>query len=212
MARFVVALTGGISTGKSQVDALFASLGVPVVDADRIAREIVSPGQPALGEIAARFGTAVLAPDGTLERAALRRIVFEDRDARHDLEAIMHPRIRRLVQERCLSADAPYAIASIPLLAEAGASDAYRWVHRVLVVDAPVDLQRERVRHRDGIDAALADRMIAAQASRESRLGLATDVIVNDADMSGLAAPVERLHRLFLEQRPMIATRWPRHA
>lgn len=200
MSAFVVAVTGGISTGKSQVDSLFSLLGVPVVDADRIAREIVEPGQSALAEIAARFGPGVLTADRALDRTALRRIVFEERSARSDLEAITHPRIRRLMEERCLSSTAPYVLASIPLLAEVGAMGAYRWVHRVLVVDAPVALQRERLTRRDGIDSLLADRMIAAQASRESRLRLATDVVVNDSGVDALQGPVGRLHRLFLER------------
>ena len=198
MAAFVVAVTGGISTGKSCVDALFALLGVPVVDADAIAREIVAPGQPALAEIADRFGRSLVTDAGALDRAALRRIVFGDAAARRDLEAITHPRIRQLLQERCRSATATYVIASIPLLAEAGAMDAYRWVSRVLVVDAPIALQRERLQRRDGIDAVLADRMIASQAGRRSRLALATDVVVNDSDTSALEGPVGRLHGLFL--------------
>ena len=198
MARFVVAVTGGIASGKSQVDALFAELGVPVVDADAIAREIVQPGEPALAEIFTRFGRGVMLGDGSLDRAELRRIVFDDVSARRALETITHPRIRKLLQHRCTSAAAPYVVASIPLLAEAGSIDAYRWVSRVLVVDASVSVQGERVERRDGINRALAERMIAAQASRETRLQLATDVIVNDAAINDLLEPVRRLHRIFM--------------
>jgi dephospho-CoA kinase len=210
MAAFVVAVTGGISTGKTRVDALFALLGVPVVDADAIAREIVAPGQPALVEIADRFGRSLVTDGGALDRAALRRIVFGDAAARRDLEAITHPRIRQLLQERCRAATAAYVIASIPLLAEAGAMDAYRWVSRVLVVDAPIALQRERLQRRDGIDAMLADRMIEAQASRRSRLALATDVVVNDSDPSALEDPVGRLHGLFLALAAVTVRQPPR--
>jgi dephospho-CoA kinase len=181
MARLVVAVTGGIASGKSTVDRAFAALGVPVVDADLIAREIVQPGQPALAEIAATFGPGVLTAGGELDRVAMRGRVFDDAGERRKLEHILHPRIRALMLERCAAAPDPYVVASIPLLAEAGAIDAYHWLHRVLVVDAPVALQRARLVQRDGIDACLADRIIATQASRATRLCIATDVVVNDA-------------------------------
>jgi dephospho-CoA kinase len=197
MARFVVAVTGGIATGKSQVDALFLGLGVPVVDADQIAREIVLPGQPALAEIRARFGAGVLSGDGSVDRAALRELIFDAPEARRDLEAIMHPRIRLTMEVRCLAADAPYVIASIPLLAEVGSRAAYPWLHRVLVVDAPIAAQHKRLQRRDGIDDELAAKMIDAQASRRTRLALATDVICNDGPVDALAPPVMRLHQLF---------------
>ena len=197
MAGFVVAITGGIASGKSAVSHLFEQLGVVVADADTAARTVVAAGQPGLAEIAARFGPSILLADGSLDRVQLRARIFDDGAARHDLEAITHPRIRLLLQAQCLAAPGPYAMAAIPLLAEVGAMDAYPWLRRVLVVDAPVTLQRARLVARDGIDAVLADRMIAAQASRGQRLGLATDVIVNDADVAALDEPVRCLDRLY---------------
>jgi len=197
MAGFVVAITGGIASGKSAVCALFESLGITVADADLAARAIVAPGQPALAEIAAQFGPSILLADGSLDRAQLRARIFSDADARQALEAITHPRIRSLLQAQCAAATSPYAIAAIPLLAEVGAVAAYPWLQRILVVDAPLALQRLRLLRRDGIDAALADRMIAAQASREQRLALASDVIVNDGSVQELKAPVVRLDRLY---------------
>jgi len=197
MAGFVVAITGGIASGKSAVSRLFEQLGIVVADADAAAREIVGPGQPALVEIAARFGAAVLLADGTLDRSQVRARIFSDPAARRDLESITHPRIRLALQAQCLRAPGPYAIAAIPLLAETGSIAAYSWLQRILVVDAPVALQRERLMSRDGIDALLAERMIAAQAGREQRLALATDVIVNDAGVTELEAPVRRLDRLY---------------
>ena len=196
MAGFVVGLTGGIASGKSAVASLFEALGIEVADADLAARAVVAPGQPALAEIVARFGDAALLPDGSLDRVHLRAVVFADPAARRDLEAITHPRIRLLLQVQCAAARSPYAIAAIPLLAETGSSNAYPWLSRVLVVDAPESVQRPRLMARDGVDAALATRMIGAQASRAQRLSLATDVIINDAAVYELREPVARLHEL----------------
>jgi len=197
MAGFVVAITGGIASGKSAVCSLFESFGIVVADADVAAREVVAPGQSALAEIAARFGPSVLLADGSLDRAQLRARIFSDAQARHALESITHPRIRSLLQAQCEAATSPYAIAAIPLLAELGAAAAYPWLQRILVVDAPVALQKLRLLRRDGIDAALADRMIAAQAGRKQRLALATDLIVNDGSVSELEPSVRRLDRLY---------------
>jgi dephospho-CoA kinase len=196
MARFVVAITGGVASGKSAVTALFERAGIFVADADAAARAIVAPGQEALEEIARRFGPGILLVDGALDRMQLRTLIFSDASAKHDLEAITHPRIRLLLQAQCSDAPGPYALAAIPLLAEAGAA-AYPWLQRILVVDAPVAEQKARLLLRDGIDDALADRMIAAQASREQRLALATDVLVNDGAMAELDAPVRRLDGLY---------------
>jgi dephospho-CoA kinase len=199
MASFIVAVTGGIASGKSAVCALFARAGVPVADADLIAHEIVAPGTPALAEIAAAFGAGTLAADGSLDRAALRARVFADADARARLEAITHPRIRAELARRCADAPTPYAIAAIPLLAEAGPDPRahWPWLRRILVVDAPTGVQRARLQARDGIDAALAERMLAAQATRAQRLALASDVLVNDAGLDFLERPVRRLDERF---------------
>lgn len=197
MAAFVVAITGGIASGKSAVGLLFEALGVVVADADAAAREVVAPGQPALAEIALRFGSQILLADGSLDRIQLRALVFADPEARLGLEAITHLRIRLLLQAQCAAAPGPYAVAAIPLLAEATSIGGYPWLRRILVVDAPVPLQRARLLHRDSIDPVLAERMIAAQASRERRLALATDVIVNDGGVVDLEAPVRRLDVLY---------------
>ncbi len=197
MAAFVVGLTGGIASGKSAVGILFEQLGAVVADADLAARFVVARGQPALAEIAAAFGEAMLLADGSLDRARLRSHVFNDAAARLALEQITHPRIRLQLQAQCEQAPGAYAIAAIPLRAEAASATAYPWIRRVLVVDAPVALQRKRLMLRDGIDAVLAERMLGAQASREQRLALATDVIVNDAGLEELCQPVERLDHLY---------------
>ena len=199
MAGFVVAITGGIASGKSAVSRMFESLGTVVVDADEAARAVVAPGQPALDEIATRFGSDMIRADQSLDRARLRAHIFSDDSAKRDLEAITHPRIRLMLHAQCLEAPGPYAMVAIPLLAETGAAAAYPWVRRVLVVDSPVALQRVRLVKRDGIDPTLADRMIDAQASREQRLALATDVLVNDCELAALATPVRRLDRLYRE-------------
>jgi dephospho-CoA kinase len=197
MARFVVGVTGGVASGKSAVTALFQSLGVEVADADLAAREVVAPGQPALAEIARRFGPDLLLANGMLNRVRMRALVFEDARARKDLEAITHPRIRDILRARCQAATSPYVITAIPLLAETGVADAYTWLDRRLVVDAPTPIQLARLIARDGVDEPLARRMIQAQASREGRLRLATDVIVNDGSLDELTGPVQRLHHRY---------------
>ena len=193
MADFVVAVTGGVASGKSEVSRRFQACGVTVVDADQAAREIVEPGEPALTEILARFGPALRLADGHLDRRALRQQVFADPQARRDLEAITHPRIRARLATQCRRAPGPYALVAIPLLTEGGGRRAYPWLQRILVVDAPLDMQRRRLQARDGADAGLADRMIQAQASRAERLALADDIIINDGAAAGLDAPIARL-------------------
>jgi dephospho-CoA kinase len=201
MARYIVGLTGGVASGKTAVGRLFEARGVAVADADIAARDAVAPGSEGLAQVVAAFGPEVLAADGTLDRPAMRRRVFADDAARRRLEAIVHPRVRSLLREQCQAAPGPYALAAIPLLAEAvpdaasgeGLRAVYPWLDRVLVVDVPVAVQRTRLLARDGIDEALADRMIAAQASRAQRLAIADDVIVNDAALEALDAHVAEL-------------------
>lgn len=191
-----VALTGGIASGKSAVAALFEARGVPVVDSDAIAREIVAPGSPALEAIRRRFGERILQGDGTLDRRALREQVFADPVARRDLEAITHPAIRARMQEWSQSVTGPYQIHMIPLLVESGGR---RDFDRVLVVDCPEELQIQRVMQRDGVDANSARNILAAQASRAARLAIADDVIVNDGDRDKLSQDVDALHRRYLQ-------------
>ncbi|MBO9747621.1 dephospho-CoA kinase [Xanthomonas phaseoli pv. dieffenbachiae] len=192
MSDFIVGLTGGIASGKSALAAEFEKLGVPVIDADVVARQVVMPG-PVLDCIIDRFGQGVLLPDGTLDRSALRKIVFADVTQRKALEAITHPAIRAELQRAAQAAESPYAIVAIPLLTEAGGRIAYPWLDRVLVIDAPVELQHARLMRRDGSTPELADQMIAAQASREQRLALADDVVVNDGQPAHLIRAAHEL-------------------
>ena len=193
-----VGLTGGIAAGKSSVAAAFAALGVPVLDADHAARVVLAPGSAGLDAVIDRFGADVLRGDGSLDRAALRRQVFADAETRRALEAIVHPRVRVWLHEHLQALDAPYALLAIPLLRETW--PAYDWLDRVLVVDAPATLQRARLLQRDGIDAALADAMLAAQADRAARLALAHDVIDNRGTHADLQARVAALHAGYLRR------------
>ena len=199
MSHFVIGLTGGIAAGKSEVSRRFEALGITVADADLAARAVVAPGSEGLARIAAHFGTEILLADGQLDRAALRARIFDSAQDRQALEAITHPAIRQQLRQACEQAEGPYAIAAIPLLTEAGGRQQYPWLDRILVVDVPVAVQHARLMQRDGIDTALADRMIAAQASREARLALADDVVVNDGHPDHLQAHVERLDRAYRE-------------
>ncbi|KGM56558.1 dephospho-CoA kinase [Lysobacter arseniciresistens ZS79] len=197
MSEFIIGVTGGVASGKSEVTRRFEALGVAVADADVAAREAVAVGSEGLAEVVAAFGRDVLAADGSLDRAAMRRHVFADHAARLQLEAIIHPRVRRMLRDQCESAAGAYAFAAIPLLAEGGGRAAYPWLDRVLVVDVPVEVQRERVMRRDQVNAALAESMIAVQASREQRLAIADDVIVNDGPLDALDAHVAALDGLY---------------
>ncbi|WP_314101874.1 dephospho-CoA kinase [uncultured Stenotrophomonas sp.] len=197
MSQFVVGLTGGVAAGKSEVSRRFEALGIVVADADVAARAVVAPGSDGLDRIVAHFGSGILLADGQLDRAALRQRIFASAQERQALEAITHPAIRELLRRTCEEAASPYAIAAIPLLTEAGGRQRYPWLDRILVVDAPVAVQHARLMQRDGTNADLADRMIAAQASREERLALADDVVVNDGHPEQLQAEVERLDRAY---------------
>ncbi|HCV95850.1 MAG TPA: dephospho-CoA kinase [Stenotrophomonas sp.] len=197
MSHYVIGLTGGIAAGKSELSRRFEALGITVADADLAARAVVAPGSYGLARIVSRFGPGILLPDGQLDRAGLRERIFASAPARQALEAITHPAIRQLLRDTCAQAEGPYAIAAIPLLTEAGGRQQYPWLDRILVVDVPVAVQHARLLQRDGITAELADRMIAAQASREARLALADDVVVNDGQPDQLQAQVEQLDRQY---------------
>jgi dephospho-CoA kinase len=193
---FVIALTGGIASGKSAVAHRFAQHAVPVFDADVAARDLVAPGQPALAEIVAAFGAGMLAPTGELDRAGLRNRVFTDASARKHLESILHPRIRAQLLAQVRACGAPYCVLAIPLLVECRAD--YAWVDRVLTTDVPCETQLQRLLRRPGIDRNLAQRVLAAQAPREMRLALADDVIDNTGPLHVLDAVVARLHRRYI--------------
>ena len=198
MSDFIVGITGGVASGKSAVTDHFAALGVAVADADLAARAVVEPGSAGLAAVVAAFGNAVLAADSTLDRAAMRARVFADPDARAQLEAIVHPLVRTRLLAQCAQASGAYAVAAIPLLAEGGGRATYPQLDRILLVDAPVPLQRQRLMQRDGVDAVLADSMIAAQATRQARLAIADDVIVNDGALEALGEQVAALHQRYL--------------
>lgn len=198
MSDYFIGLTGGIASGKSALEKAFAAHGIVVADADQLAREVVAPGEPALAAVVERFGRDVLQADGQLDRAALRVRVFGDPDQRRALEAILHPAIRARLEAICRAAPGPYAIATVPLLTEGGGRAAYPWLHRILVVDTPAAVQKARLMQRDGIDATLADQMMAAQASRAERLALADDIVVNDGDIHHLQHAADALHLRYL--------------
>lgn len=192
-----IGLTGGIASGKSTVAEMFADLGVPVIDTDVIAREVVRPGQPTLEEIHATFGDRVIASDGTLDRAAMRAIVFGDDAARRRLEAILHPKIGETTREQADAAGGPYQIIVVPLLVE---SSLRGFVDRVLVVDCDEDTQIARLLSRDAESEAQARRILAAQSSRAERIAIADDVISNDGDLDGTRDQVKALHRRYLSE------------
>jgi len=191
-----IGLTGGIASGKSTVANLFAALGVTIVDTDLLAREVVAPGSALLPRIAGHFGADVLQKDGSLDRAALRSRVFANPAERQWLERLTHPAIRELTDKRCESATSDYVIVAIPLLVETAGAERF---DRVLVVDCSPEIQLARLQARDGTTRAEAQRMLAAQATREQRLAVADDVITNDGDLAALREQVEKLHRQYLK-------------
>jgi dephospho-CoA kinase len=191
----VVGLTGNIASGKSSVAARFAELGATVIEADRLSREAVRPGTPALAAIRERWGDAVLATDGTLDRAALRRIVFSDAAARRALEAIVHPAVHRLREVHMAdarTAGARLVICDIPLLFETGLEGT---VDRIVLVDAREGTRRERLMGDRGLTAAEADSMIAAQAPSSSKRGRADFIIENEGTREALRARTDEVFR-----------------
>jgi dephospho-CoA kinase len=193
---YVVALTGGIAAGKSAVSQRFEALGIHVYDADIASREVIAPGTAGLHAIVEHFGPGVLDTTGQLDRAAMRQRVFGNDTERRALEAIIHPRVRTWMHDHAVADRGPYCLLAIPLLAEN--LEHYRWVDRVLVVDAPEATQLDRLVQRDGIEETLARRMIERQATRTERLSLAHDVIENSGDEAALDHAVSQLHDRYL--------------
>lgn len=191
---FTVGLTGGIASGKTTAARLFIDLGVPLLDADDVAREVVAPGSPGLSAIAQRFGERFIGADGGLDRRALREHVFADPAALQALEAITHPLIRARIGAWRAEQSLPYCILSAAILVE---SKMDRLVGRILVIDVSPARQLERLLLRDGIAAALAHKMIAAQVSPELRRARADDLVDNSGGRAALAAQIWRLHRLY---------------
>ncbi|MES9827265.1 MAG: dephospho-CoA kinase [Candidatus Thiodiazotropha sp.] len=192
----VIALTGGIGSGKSAVASHLESLNVPVIDADRLAHQLVEPGSPALLEIQAAFGDDLLDANGALDRSALRKIVFDNPQQRKRLEGILHPRIREAMKSWLANQSAPYAVLVIPLLFETGQMSL---ADRVLVVDCDESLQIERVLARDEISREQIRQIIASQVDRQTRLQGADDVIENNGSLEALIKATGGLHRNYLK-------------
>jgi dephospho-CoA kinase len=204
---YTVGLTGGIASGKTLVGDAFTALGVPVADADQIARAVVAPGSEALTQIVDEFGAECLLPDGSLNRRWMRERVFENPEARKRLEALTHPRIQVRMQAWRDMQQAPYCILMVPLLLETGDDSL---IDRVLVVDAAEHDQMRRLVQRDRLTEKLARQIMAAQLSRRGRLALADDVIDNTGGLADLAPQVEQLHRRYLELAADAPPREPR--
>ena len=192
----VVGVTGGIGSGKSTVCAAFERHGIPTIDTDQVAREVVMPGTDGLAAVVAEFGPGVLAADGTLDRPALRRIVFADPERRVVLEALLHPRIRARVREHLAAVTTPYCLVGIPLLTE---RSGHGYLDRVLVVDCPEEIQIARVMSRDKLTASEVAAIMGSQASRQERLAIADDVVTNTRDLTAIHAQVDILHDRYLE-------------
>jgi len=193
---FRVALTGGIASGKTTVAELFAALGVPVIDTDVIAREVVEPGQPALAQVVETFGPTVLDTEGRLDRRRLRERIFADPDARRRLEAVLHPAIRAEMERQSLAAGGPYQVLVIPLLTEGRRRD---HVDRVLLVDVSEELQIERLMARDGVSRKQAQTSLDAQATRAERVAMADDILRNSGRPEDLREAVAGLHAQYLK-------------
>lgn len=196
---FVVGITGGIGSGKSAVTDYLETLGITVVDADKVARAVVEPGTPGLDAIAEHFGADILLSDGVLNRAALRKIVFDNPDERKVLEGITHPRIRDEIARQLSEASSPYVVLSSPLLLESGQNT---FVDYVVVVDIPEKVQLERTMVRDDNSEALVKQIMAAQLDRQTRLSRADTSIKNDASLEVLYERVEKLHADLLARAP----------
>lgn len=197
----IIGLTGGIGSGKTTVSQYFEELGVPVIDADQLIRDLVSPGQPALAEIAEQLGAEFITPSGELDRPRLREKIFAHPKQRQTLEAILHPLARENAQQQLAllresTNPPPYVILSVPLLIESGWTD---MVQRVLVVDADPGLQRQRASERDGLSTAQIEAAMHSQVDRDTRLSAADDVIHNDTDLPALQAQVSALHQQYLQ-------------
>ena len=195
---WVLGLTGGIASGKSAAAQRFAELGVHVVDADQASRWVVEPGRPALAVLVERYGATLLQADGSLDRGALRKVIFEDAQERRWVEALLHPLIAEEIARSLASATSPYAVFVSPLMVESGQ---YRITQRLLVVDAQEAVRVARTLLRDHTTPEQVQAILKAQASREQRLALADDVLVNDRDLAWLHSEVERLHTFYLTLR-----------
>ena len=193
--KYVVGLTGGIGSGKSAAAEIFRACGIEVIDADTLAREVVEPGQPALSDIAAHFGSDLVTAEGYLDRAALRRIVFSNPEQRSWLESLLHPLIAELLQRRLNATKSPYAILESPLLLE---TEQYKLVERVLVIDVSEETQIDRAARRDGSDEEIIKSIIASQIDRAERIQRADDLVSNEESLEQLRESIEALHSKYM--------------
>ncbi len=191
-----VFMTGGIGCGKTAVSDYFAKLGAPVIDTDILSRQLVAPGQPALSAIAERFGPDIIAPDGSLNRHKLRSVIFSDNTAKKDLEHILHPRIYAEVDRLLATLHSTYAIIVVPLLIE---TQQQELADRVLVIDSPDEIRKQRVLSRDNISAEQFTAILASQTGQQERLQYADDVICNDSDLHSLYRQVKQMHERYLQ-------------
>ena len=192
-----VGVTGGIGSGKTALTDWLSEQGIVIVDADRVAREVVQPGTPALKAIIDAFGEQYLTQDGNLDRAAMRQLVFGDEEKRLLLESITHPQIRETLWDQLQRAHSAYVVLSSPLLLESGQSE---MVDISVVVDVPEEMQIQRTMARDANDKALVEKIMAAQMSRQKRLQLADIVVDNSGDLSALNDRAALLHETLLSR------------
>ena len=191
----IIGLTGGIGSGKTAVSDIFEKLGIGVVDADLASRVVVEKGKPSLEEIVKHFGQGILSEEGELDRAKLREIIFNSDEEKNWLESLLHPVIAKQIQEELKASSSPYTILVSPLLLETNQKD---FCNKVLVVDVPVETQIERTLKRDGVSLEQVQSIIKAQISRDKRLELADEVIVNDKNLEDLQLAVCKLHQQFI--------------
>ncbi|CDL87800.1 Dephospho-CoA kinase [Xenorhabdus cabanillasii JM26] len=199
--NYIVALTGGIGSGKTTISNVFSSLGVPLVDADIIAREVVTPGSPALQAISEHFGSDILLPDSSLNRAALRQKIFSAPEEKQWLNSLLHPLIHAETQRQLNQVSYPYVIWVVPLLIE---NNLTHLADRILVVDVPPEIQISRTITRDGVSREQVENILSAQASRQERLKKADDVILNDQKEQDLAVRIIGLHQKYLKQAELV--------
>jgi dephospho-CoA kinase len=198
-----VGLTGGIASGKSTVSQLFSVLGIEIIDADLIARQLVAPNQPCLEKITQAFGKQILLNNGELDRLQLRQLIFSNPDAKHQLEAILHPKIRQQLLIQSDNSSSPYCILSVPLLVEAKMTSL---VNRILILEIDPDEQLKRLCQRDNISHSRAMDIVAAQSSPQQRTSVADDVIINNNSPSELNTVVENMHKKYLNLAKTIST------
>lgn len=191
-----IGLTGGIGSGKTVVANIFASLGVPLIDADAIAKELTLKNQPSYHAIAKYFGTEIMKADGEIDRKKLRILIFQKPNAKKWLENLLHPQIRKTIEDRVSAVTHPYCIISIPLLIE---NQAYNYVDRILVIESRLELRIERTMIRDQIPREEVLKVIKSQVTSEERLLLADDIIFNNGDLESLSQEIDKLNTMYLK-------------